>query len=1190
MSLPSLYSLLDQHFNEEELRTLCFHLGIAYDSLGGRGKAANARELIELLQHQQRLSELLTIVRRLRPKITWPDPPPPLDAAALTAQAAHQEQEQRLFDQVKTLLFPHIWSRDKRESLLSEAFYPAHLWLLEQIDVDGRPVDFLPHCWQALRQGAADGSLNERLLITLRPRYGVQEQQQIDQIIREWRQLCASSAAPFVTQFNQPPRAERGLPNRVTPTLFLSYADADSDLARRLQLDLAAYGYACRSERPSLDKSDERLAATAAGLGNAYAVLLLVGEQTADDSWQRIEYLAALDRHKPIIPLLLNANASLPGYLPPAAESPATELLLAADGLEALLRRLPPSPPPGSYAWLDQAEALRPRLAELLYMDRLKLAELQHVAQYTHLSGHSVVQRAASGRLQLQPVVARQEFDYAPWSREREMPVEQRRFEDAVAELKAIRRAVLLGDPGSGKTTTFYKLAADLIETALADPTAPVPLMVRLGLWTDAAEPFTAFLARSVDELDDGLAQRLADNRVALLLDGINEIPANQQADKYAQVHRFLAQNPNLLAWVSCREQDYPPDRDLRLDRVTVAPLDAVRVQEFIHNYLDALPDFGRAAADSLFWQLAGEKSQGTHSRFMAEVGPKLADPERVFWLDAKLPGDLTWGWREGRNDYWEDWLKERARPASLLLLATNPYMLFMLLQVYQEKRAVPANRGQLFDWFVERLLLRERLFAWDKAAAAVVRQAAGQALLAGLTELAYEMQHRSAANREAGALTALPLSAAAAILNERQRYQAASANLLALGEEVRFTHQLLQEFFVARAMRERIFPGSVGVSPAAGGTPALLARDIWPPRRWWEPTNWEEATILLTGLYSDDCTDVLMWLADAQPELTARCVVESGAHTPEATKLRLREMWLPRLTDLKRDLDARARAAVGRALGRVALEDGTPLDNRPGVGFVLRNGLKIPDIAWGKEIPAGKYAVGGDKEAYDSLEKQTVFIPHAYRLARYPVTYAQFHCFITAPDVADGRWWANIPEAERQWGEQAFPFSNHPRERVSWYQAVAFCRWLSDKLGETVRLPHEVEWEVAARWPDGRIYPWGNQFDSAKGNTREGDTVGQTTAVGIYPQGTNPALALYDLSGNVWEWCRNPYNERNEALDFGEMEINNERRVLRGGSFYLNANYARAAYRDNFTPDDRVSNLGFRLVVVRRSPSHYDH
>ena len=81
-----------------------------------------------------------------------------------------------------------------------------------------------------------------------------------------------------------------------------------------------------------------------------------------------------------------------------------------------------------------------------------------------------------------------------------------------------------LGDPGSGKTTTFYKLAADLIETALADAAAPVPLMVHLGLWTDAAQPFLAFLRRSVGELGDGLAKRLDEGRAALLVASVAKI------------------------------------------------------------------------------------------------------------------------------------------------------------------------------------------------------------------------------------------------------------------------------------------------------------------------------------------------------------------------------------------------------------------------------------------------------------------------------------------------------------------------------------------------------------------------------------------------------------------------------------------------------------------------------------------
>ncbi len=275
----------------------------------------------------------------------------------------------------------------------------------------------------------------------------------------------------------------------------------------------------------------------------------------------------------------------------------------------------------------------------------------------------------------------------------------------------------------------------------------------------------------------------------------------------------------------------------------------------------------------------------------------------------------------------------------------------------------------------------------------------------------------------------------------------------------------------------------------------------------------------------------------------------------------------------------------MGRALGGIALEDGTPLDNRPSVGFVLRNGLKIPDIAWGEEVPAGKYTVGGDKEAGKS-DKRPVTIPYPYRLARYLVTNAQFACFVAAHDFSDGRWWRGLPDKERQIDNPYFSYANGPRETVSWYQAVAFCRWLSDKLGYTVELPHEYEWEVAARWPDNRFYPWGNKFDAAKANISEGNNVGEPTAVGLYPHGANSKLNLYDLSGNVWEWCRNKF----KTPDDEGVDGSDDWRVLRGGSFYGLANLARAAYRSYFVPGSRYYDFGFRLVVVRRSPSHHEH
>jgi formylglycine-generating enzyme required for sulfatase activity len=235
---------------------------------------------------------------------------------------------------------------------------------------------------------------------------------------------------------------------------------------------------------------------------------------------------------------------------------------------------------------------------------------------------------------------------------------------------------------------------------------------------------------------------------------------------------------------------------------------------------------------------------------------------------------------------------------------------------------------------------------------------------------------------------------------------------------------------------------------------------------------------------------------------------------------------------------------------------------------------MKLPDIVWGKEVPAGRYMIGGDSDAYYSFHKREVWIRRPFRLSCYPITKAQFKCFIEATDWDDQQWWQGMPSNEQAFREPTFPHDNHPRETVSWYQAVAFCRWLSDKLSYRVVLPHEYEWEVAARYPDGRFYPWGNQFNTDNANTAEGNTR-QTTAVGIYSSGKNHALDLYDLSGNVWEWCRNKYdNPDDEAVD-----KSGHRRVLRGGSWLNYRSYARAASRPHNHPGYLNPNFGFRLV-----------
>lgn len=271
--------------------------------------------------------------------------------------------------------------------------------------------------------------------------------------------------------------------------------------------------------------------------------------------------------------------------------------------------------------------------------------------------------------------------------------------------------------------------------------------------------------------------------------------------------------------------------------------------------------------------------------------------------------------------------------------------------------------------------------------------------------------------------------------------------------------------------------------------------------------------------------------------------------------------------------IPARERATAGRILARLG-------DPRPGVGVRVESTTRLPDIVWGQEILAGTYTIGRNKGIEQSFRERVVKIERAYRMSRYPITYAQFQCFIEAVDYDDPQWWVNMPPNVMSIQEQKFQIGNHPRENVNWYQAVAFCRWLSDKFDEIISLPHEYEWEVAARFPDTRLYPWGNQFDPKKANVNESG-IGSTTTVGIYPSGRNESLDLYDLSGNVWEWCRNKYeNPSSEQVD-----DSNDWRAVRGGSWSSHADSASAVYRSRFIPGYNSDVIGFRVLMHRHPP-----
>ena len=160
----------------------------------------------------------------------------------------------------------------------------------------------------------------------------------------------------------------------------------------------------------------------------------------------------------------------------------------------------------------------------------------------------------------------------------------------------------------------------------------------------------------------------------------------------------------------------------------------------------------------------------------------------------------------------------------------------------------------------------------------------------------------------------------------------------------------------------------------------------------------------------------------------------------------------------------------------------------------------------------------------------------------------------------------------------------DHPVVRVSWYDALAYCRWLSERAAIPVTLPSEAEWEKAARGTDGRIYPWGDEPPDA-GRCNFGGNVGSTTPVGRYsPRGDSP-YGCADMAGNVWEWTRSLYRKYPYDPKDGRENVEaGESRVMRGGVFYNGVRYVRCAARYGLNPLSWYGSGGFRLVA---SPVH---
>lgn len=749
--------------------------------------------------------------------------------------------------------------------------------------------------------------------------------------------------------------------------------------------------------------------------------------------------------------------------------------------------------------------------------------------------------------------------------------------------------AALLGDPGSGKTTFTNFLALCLagellgltaanLERLGAEWTAgallPMPVVLRhfaAQLPTHGPQDehllwrfLTQRLGASLDGFAPLLRQHLLEEGGLLILDGLDEVPeAQRQRDlvKAAILH-FRRQFPRVRILLTSRTYAYQRQQ-WRLPDFTeavLAPFSAEQIAAFVERWYAHMAQLRRgmtaAEAQGRATLLKGAIERSVHLR-------ELAPRPLLLTLMASLHA-----WRGGSLPQAREQLYEES--------------VELLLDLWERPKIVLDAAGQP-------VLQTESMAEWLRCPQAQVRIA--------LEKLAYDVHRQqetatgTADIAEGELVVALMHAAQDPDLKQERviQYMRDRAGLLTNRAEgiYSFPHRTFQEYLAARYLTENGFPN---------GLVKLVRTD---PERWREVLLLAGAKVargtpyaawsLVARLCPQACDAVRVpkatesdWWAAL---LAGQLLVETGIYTKLDPTEDLTDLetlarvrgWLQHLVG-GGYLPPVDRASAGRALGWLG-------DERPGVG--VRNGL--PDLDW-VTVEPGPFLMGNKSEDARWNDEKPPFtcrlITYPYRINRYPITVAQYQCFIKSGGYHEPHFWTedgwqwrlddriNSPVVYGDYSET----SNHPQVGISWYEAVAFCRWLSECIGYDIRLPTEAEWERAARHTDGRAFPWGNEDEAAHHCNMVHTGIGSTSAVGSFSTGTAVCGAA-DMAGNVWEWCSTQWLRDYERYEEKVCEdlTGRTRRVLRGGSFVSTRDKVRCASRDA-DPDFRF-NVGFRVA-----------
>jgi hypothetical protein len=589
--------------------------------------------------------------------------------------------------------------------------------------------------------------------------------------------------------------------------LFISYAQdqgTGETLALRLQGWLESHGFPCWRDESDTEPGQSWPTHIPQALEASRAMICVISAATKQSHWVKEEITLALrkDVAVPILPVLAEPDIPLPYGL--NQFQPVDLSTWDGAELERLLQRIHN---------FDTASGGPARRVEVAYLQNLLHRQgLERAAQvYEPLAGNQY-HHVTLNRLQLDDEMEMAfQLLHRQFGRDEALERKPLHFDDVLLALGRAPRLVVLGEPGAGKTHSLKRIAAEMARGALEDSGKPLPLFIPLREWIEPEQSLDDFLARHLEGLGAAWRTTLAQRRATLLLDGLNELPTNQRQEKMPQIRELAGDDRLPVVVASCRKADFD-DHRLDLDRLEIRPLDEPRILSFCQRHFRALlgPVDGDCEGERLFWLLTdGEAVRSAYD----EARERGVSFEQFWRVGGVEPVALN------EDDYLLRWMLqvgERAKSDehSLLRLARNPYMLKMLAQVFLEleRQALPRNRALLFATFVDILLGREdRRHQKRDDCSHPGRDGAEEAL----GRFAWELQNR--AGDGVKVQLAVAATEASGLVSTEQLNLARDANLLEASDTVRFSHQLLQEYFVALGMRARIVEGK------------LPAERLWP-------------------------------------------------------------------------------------------------------------------------------------------------------------------------------------------------------------------------------------------------------------------------------------------------------------------------------------------------------------------------